>query len=109
MACTENTAWKTASRLPQARFTPTGEEEWRKHHGLKLRLLWNQIASDSEESPAQQEEWISITPTLEQGSLPVIKRTVAQWNAEYEQVQAPQSMEELDLFVQDLRDHPLLL
>ena len=81
MAHTKNTARKTPSKLPQARFTPTGEEEWRKHHRLKLSLLRNQIASDSEENPMQQEQWISITPTLEQGSSPVVERTVAQWNA----------------------------
>ena len=54
----------------------------------------------------QQEEWFSITPTLEWDSSPVIERTVDQWNAEYEQAQAPQNMEELDTLVQDLRDNP---
>ena len=43
-----------------------------------------------------------MTPTLEQGSSPVIERAVAQWNAVYEQAQALQSMEELDILVQDL-------
>ena len=108
MACTKNTARKTASRLPHAKFTPTGEEERRKHHRLKLRLLRNQIASDSEESPAQQEEWMSITPTLERGSSPVVARTLDKWNVDYEQAQAAQNMEELDILVQDNPSTPLV-
>ena len=54
----------------------------------------------------QQEEWMSLTPTLEWGSSTVIERTVNQWKSEYEQVQAPQNMEELDTLVQDMRDNP---
>ena len=53
----------------------------------------------------QEEEWMSLTPTLRQGSLLVIKRTVAQWNSKYEQAQMPQNLEELDSLVQDLRDN----
>ena len=49
---------------------------------------------------------MSLTPTLEQGSSPVMERTVAQWNTEYEQVQIPKNLEELDTLVQDLRDNP---
>ena len=49
---------------------------------------------------------MSITPTLEQSSSPVIERTVAQWNTEYEQAQVLQNLEELDTLVQDLRDNP---
>ena len=105
-ACMKNTAQKTTSKLPQASFTPTEGEERRKCYGLKLKLLHNQTASNSEESPMQQEEWMSITPTLEWGSSPVIERTGDQWNAEYEQAQAPWNMEELDTLVQDLRDNP---
>ena len=53
----------------------------------------------------QEGEWMSLTPTLEQGSSPVIERTVAQWNTEYEQAQVSQNLEELDTLVQDLRDN----
>ena len=49
---------------------------------------------------------MSITLTLEQGSSLVIERTVVQWNTEYEQVQVPQNLEELDTLVQDLRNNP---
>ena len=49
---------------------------------------------------------MSITPTLEWGSSPVVARTVDKWNVDYEQAQAPQNMEELDILVQDLRDNP---
>ena len=106
VACMKNTAHKTSSGLPQARFTPTGDRECREHHGLKLKLLCNQITSDSEENPMPEEEWISLTPTLEKGTLPIVERTVTQWNTEYEHALVPHNLAELDTLVQDLRNNP---
>ena len=103
MTRTKNTARKTSSGLLWARFTPTGDREY---HGLKLKLLRNQIASDSEESPMNEEKWKNLTPTLERRTSPIVERTVAQWNTEYKQALAPRNLEELDTLVQDLRNNP---
>ena len=82
---------------------------WREYHSLKLKikLPCNSVPSDSEDNPATVEEWMSLAPTLQKGTSPIMERKVDQWNMDYEQSQVPSSVEELDDLVQDLRDNPL--
>ena len=84
MAQTKNTVNKSSTGLPLARFSvPTGDEEWQKHHALKLKIklpLQNCILSDTEDSPMPAREWMNLTPSLQGGASPLMEKTVEQGN-----------------------------